>query len=66
MRFLSLALGLSLALQLAVIYTPLRHLFETVPLSLLDWGYLLGLGAGLALFGMLLTKGITIVTHARD
>ena len=65
-RYLHLALGLSLALQLAVIYTPLRHLFETVPLSLLDWGYLLGLGAGLALFGMLLTKGITIVTHARD
>jgi P-type Ca2+ transporter type 2C len=41
-KYLILAVTVSLALQLAVIYTPLSKFFGTLPLSLLDWGYILG------------------------
>jgi Ca2+-transporting ATPase len=44
-RWLGVAVGTSLALQLAVIYTPLNQYFETVPLSLADWGVLAGVVA---------------------
>ena len=40
-RYLNLAILSSLLLQLIVIYTPIAKFFNTVPLSLLDWGYLL-------------------------
>jgi Ca2+-transporting ATPase len=40
--WLGLAVVVSLALQLAVLYTPLREYFGTVPLSLADWGVLAG------------------------
>ena len=39
------AVGLSLALQLLVIYTPLNKVFKVVPLGVLDWVWLL-LAAG--------------------
>ncbi|MBS3107025.1 calcium-translocating P-type ATPase, SERCA-type [Candidatus Woesearchaeota archaeon] len=45
-RWLVLAVALSLALQLAVIYTPLNRFFGTAPLSLADWGIILGASAG--------------------
>jgi P-type Ca2+ transporter type 2C len=35
------AIGISLILQLLIIYTPLNTLFRTVPLSLFDWGIIL-------------------------
>jgi Ca2+-transporting ATPase len=41
-RWLILAVGISLMLQLAIIYTPLNTLFEAVPLGLPHWGMLLG------------------------
>jgi Ca2+-transporting ATPase len=41
-RWLSLAVVVSFALQLAVLYTPLRSYFGTVALTLSDWGLLVG------------------------
>ncbi len=38
--WLAVAVGASLALQLAVLYTPLREYFGTVPLALADWAVL--------------------------
>ncbi len=43
-KMLLLAVGFSLLLQLLIIYTPLNTLFGVVPLTLLDWGYIAGLG----------------------
>jgi Ca2+-transporting ATPase len=37
-RWLAVAVGVSAALQLAVLYTPLNDYFETVPLGVGDWG----------------------------
>jgi len=34
------ALGVSLLVQLAVLYTPLRDFFQVVPLTLVDWGWI--------------------------
>ena len=33
------AMAISILLQVAVIHTPLASLFKTVPLTLIDWGY---------------------------
>jgi len=41
-RWLAGAVALSLALQLAVLYTPLSTYFGTVPLDIADWGILAG------------------------
>jgi len=41
-RWLAGAVGLSLVLQLAVLYTPLSAYFGTVPLGIADWGVLAG------------------------
>jgi Ca2+-transporting ATPase len=40
-RYLILAVLSSIGLQLAVIYTPLNTFFKTVPLSMIDWVYIL-------------------------
>ena len=40
-QWLAGAVGLSLLLQLAVLYTPLNRYFGTVPLGVADWGRLL-------------------------
>ena len=50
--WLGLSVGLSLFLQLAVLYTPLNQYFGTVPLGLADWS-LLGLVVVVALPGYL-------------
>ena len=47
-RWLALAVGGSILLQLAVLYTPLNGYFGTVPLGLTDWG-LIGMVLLLAL-----------------
>lgn len=39
-RFLLVAILISFALQLVVIYTPLNSVFELVPLGLIDWAYI--------------------------
>jgi len=45
-RWLAAAVGGSLALQLAVLYTPLNDYFGTVPLGAAGWGYVLALSVG--------------------
>ena len=44
------AIGVSLLVHLAVLYTPLREFFEVVPLSLVDWGWI---AAGFVVFLLL-------------
>jgi len=65
-RWLAGAVATSLALQLAVLYTPLNNYFGTVPLSLADWG-LLGivfvLGAPLLVLVGWLTRRHDIEHH---
>jgi Ca2+-transporting ATPase len=41
-RWLTAAVGTSLAAHLSVLYTPLNRYFNTVPLDTADWGFLLG------------------------
>jgi Ca2+-transporting ATPase len=40
-KWLILAIISSVLLQLLVIYTPLSKVFDTVPLSLIEWSYIL-------------------------
>jgi len=44
------AIGLSLLVQLAVLYTPLHEFFQVVPLTLLEWGWI---AAGFVMFLLL-------------
>ncbi|MBN2423376.1 calcium-translocating P-type ATPase, SERCA-type [Candidatus Woesearchaeota archaeon] len=44
------AVGLSLLLQLTVIYTPMNKWFETVPLSLMDWVYIVVVCSSILVF----------------
>lgn len=48
------ALALSLAMQLAVIYTPLSSLFHTAPLNVEHWVYILATGAALVILGRMI------------
>ncbi len=58
--YVILALGTSLILQLIVLYVPsLQIVFGTVPLSLTDWGVILGI----ALFLWIAGKGITKIFY---
>jgi Ca2+-transporting ATPase len=50
------ALIFSLALQLAVIYTPLSRLFHTAPLEIGHWAYIAVTGAALILLGRVISS----------
>jgi P-type Ca2+ transporter type 2C len=53
-KWLILAILLSLALQLTIVYTPLNKVFNVLPLSLLHWAIIFGMGlVGLALLVLL-------------
>lgn len=41
----------SIILQVLIIYTPLRDIFSTTPISLGDWGYILLISASVLVFG---------------
>lgn len=41
------AILISIGLQMAVIYTPLNRIFDTVPLSLYDWGFVIMFAASI-------------------
>lgn len=60
-KWLNGALGISLALQLAVLYTPLNTVFGVVPLPLTAWG-ILAIGVTIAYFGAI---AITKIINAR-
>ncbi|MDI6735794.1 MAG: calcium-translocating P-type ATPase, SERCA-type [bacterium] len=45
------AIVISITLQLLVIYTPLSGIFHTMPITLIDWGYILLVSASVLVFG---------------
>ena len=55
-KYLVAAVIGSFALQLAVIYTPLGFFFGTVPLSLIDWGMIIGASAGVFVLSVIGVK----------
>ncbi|MQY59207.1 MAG: HAD-IC family P-type ATPase [Clostridia bacterium] len=62
-KWLVLATTGCIALQLAILYTPLNRLFHVVPLGLFEWLILL-LGAGISwILAMLITKYVVRYTH---
>ncbi len=56
-KYLILAVLSSIALQLLVIYTPLANVFHTTAIQLVDWAYIIGIGAIIYVIGM----GIRII-----
>ncbi len=62
-KWLVLATTGCMALQLAILYTPLNRLFHVVPLGLFEWLILL-LGAGISwILAVLITKYVVRYTH---
>jgi len=62
-KWLVLATTGCIALQLAILYTPLNRLFHVVPLGLFEWLILL-LGAGISwILAVLITKYVVRYTH---
>ena len=49
-KYLLLAIISSIALQAAVIYTPLSSTFHTSPLSLMDWAVIVSVSGSVLLF----------------
>ncbi len=45
------AIGISIALQIAVVHTPLNIFFRTTPIKLVDWGYILLASCSVLIFG---------------
>jgi Ca2+-transporting ATPase len=61
-KFLWLALLSSVVLQLIVIYSPMSVLFKTVPLGLVEWGYIAAITACVIVIGIIATKVIKAIT----
>jgi Ca2+-transporting ATPase len=57
------AVGLSLLLQLAVIYTPLSESFRVIPLGGAEWMWMLGALVGVFIIGSIATRLIKHVTR---
>ncbi|MFH1506329.1 MAG: calcium-translocating P-type ATPase, SERCA-type [archaeon] len=64
--WLWLAILLSIILQLAIIYTPINKLFKLVPLSMIDWAWIVGLVAGIYVLGWIGHRIIKVVTKQAD
>ncbi|MEW6097193.1 MAG: calcium-translocating P-type ATPase, SERCA-type [bacterium] len=47
----------SIALQILIIYTPLREIFYTTTISLTDWGYILLISSSVLIFGEIVKVG---------
>jgi len=50
-KYLIGAIVISILLQVIVIYTPLAIFFKTVPLSLVDWIYIILMSSTVLIFG---------------
>ncbi len=57
-KWLLLALAISLAMHISIIYSPLNSVFGIVPIGLFSWGVLMGVAFFGAIFGILSTKMI--------
>ncbi len=57
-KWLILAVGFSIGLQLLVLYTPLSKFFGVIPLGWFEWGIILGFGTLGYLLSLILTKHI--------
>ncbi len=64
--WLLLAMASSMLLQLMVVYTPLNKVFKVIPLTLVDWGFILGATAALLVIGLVATKIVQLMTHEMD
>ncbi len=65
-KYLIAALVSSVLLQLAVLYTPLRTAFKTVPLPLVDWLYIGAVVIGLFVAGNIVSVAIRKFTKEFD
>ena len=65
-KYLIAAVFSSLLLQLAVIYTPLNRVFDTVPLALIHWVQIAGVGVLMFILGAAAAKLIKRITHEVD
>ncbi|MBU0461485.1 MAG: calcium-translocating P-type ATPase, SERCA-type, partial [Nanoarchaeota archaeon] len=65
-KWLWMAVGTSLALHLAVLYTPLHTFFKAVPLTLAHWGLILGSITAMMIVGMIAYRIIRIVVPKED
>ncbi|MCK5629918.1 MAG: HAD-IC family P-type ATPase, partial [Nanoarchaeota archaeon] len=65
-KYLIAAVFSSLLLQLAVIYTPLNKVFDTVPLALIHWVQIAGVGVLMFILGAAAAKLIRRITHEVD
>ncbi|MBU1120905.1 cation transporting ATPase C-terminal domain-containing protein, partial [Candidatus Micrarchaeota archaeon] len=55
-KWLILAIGSSIFLQLIVLYTPLNVFFNTVALGITEWAYIIGVGIVLYLVSWVVGK----------
>jgi P-type Ca2+ transporter type 2C len=65
-KYLIAAIGMSLLLQLSVIYTPLSVLFKTAPLGLMHWMYILFAAVVVFVVGSLCSRLIVAFTREHD
>jgi Ca2+-transporting ATPase len=65
-RFLLIAITASLAMQLAVIYTPLNGVFKTMPLHGYEFVIILTVCVAVYVVGMFVTRLIARATHQLD
>jgi Ca2+-transporting ATPase len=65
-RFLLIAVAVSLAMQLAVIYTPLNSVFKTMPLQGYEFLIILTVCVAVYIIGTVVTKVIARATHQLD
>jgi Ca2+-transporting ATPase len=59
-HYLTVAVGSSIALQLAAIYTPLNLFFGTTPLNLFDWQLILGATLSVFIINLIINKALRI------
>jgi len=65
-KWLILAIMSSITLQLVVIYTPLNKIFETVPLTLIELGYIGAAALAMFVFGAIANYIIRNFTKEMD
>jgi len=65
-KYLIMAICSSIALQLAVIYTPLSLIFNTAPLSVIHWVQIIIVGSIVFIAGAAAAKIIKYLTHEVD